>query len=245
MLGRTVLPLESFRAAPPHPQDPFILNVAKTVFSSLNINSPPQTLLWVSVVPKSIFDGSTIEGLARGNTRSASSDRCRFYKDAILLAEGMRGKLEPEEWESLIASSVLFYKKFRTRLLVRLVAFNWAPLGLLLAGFFGALFVAAISGAPASVAFLFVPFLFLGVILVEGAYNQSVKNSWLLADQQSAELVGRLGFLAVLKKLESLGLPDIKRRSARKRITRFLLVDSPSIEERVRNVEYRQVPGIK
>lgn len=67
--------------------------------------------------------------------------------------------------------------------------------------------------------------------------NRSVRNSWLVADRQSAELVGRLEFVTVLKKLDSLGMPDIQKRSARNRIIRLFLVDRPSVEERIRNAE--------
>ena len=232
-----MLPLESFRAASPHPQDAMILEVARAVFSSLNIHASPETLLWASVVPKSVFDGSAVEAIARGGTRSASSDECCIYRNAILLAKGMRGQLGPEEWRPLITSSLVFHKKLRTRLMVRLIALSWAPLVVLLVGFFFALFVAAISGAPAWIALVFVPFLFLGGFLVEGSYNWSVRNSWLVADRQSAELVGRLEFVTVLKKLDSLGMPDIQKRSARNRIIRLFLVDRPSIEERIRNAE--------
>ena len=163
-----MLPLDSFRAASPHPQDAMILDVARAVFSRLNIQPSPETLLWASAVPKSIFDGSAIEAIARGSTRSASSDQCCIYRNAILLANGMRGRLEPEEWRPLITSSLVFHKKLRTRLIVRLIALSWAPLVILLVGFFFALFVAAISGAPAWIALVFVPFLFLGGFLVEG-----------------------------------------------------------------------------
>ncbi len=215
-----------------------ILDVAKKTFSDLNIpESPPQMLLWVSVVPSSIFDGSSIDGLARGNTRLASSDQCRIHKNAILLAESMRGKLEPEEWKPLLASSIIFYRKLRRRLLVRLVALSWAPLVLLLVGFFFALFVAAILGAPSWVAFLFVPFLFLGGVLVEGIYGLSLKRSLLFADRQAANVTGRLQFMRVLKKLDSLSQPDIQKRNNRKKVTRLLFVDRPTLGERIRNLE--------
>src|SRR5207245_11805860 len=117
---------------------------------------------------KSSYDSSALEPIARGSTRSGSSDECCIYRNAILLANSMRGRLEPEKLRPLITSSLVFHKKLRTRLIARLIALSWAPLVILLVGFFFALFVATISGASVWIALVFVPFLFLGGFLVEG-----------------------------------------------------------------------------
>lgn len=158
--------------------------------------------------------------------------RALFTFGEMILPKTLMGKLGPEEWRPLIASSLIFHRKLRRKselgFVVRMVL-PIAPVMVMMLTVFPAL-----GEHPP-------PFLIVGFIggllsvylaLVALAWSSSwkhMKRMALKADSQAIEYVGREVFLEVLRKLESLGLEEKGFRAR--------LQPRPTIRERIQSLE--------
>ena len=193
----------------------------------------PNSLVWVALVPKDILDGSTRQ--AGSFTRIAPGDQARFVSQAIMLHSDLRGRLRPEEWRPIIASSLIF-RKMHWNLLLRKIALDWPSMFLTLVSLIGPFyFFFAIRSFWLSVISLGVPITIF--IVGQVAYNLAHKRLMLSADKQAAKLIGKQIFLDVLKKIDDLKLEDIEWIKGRGRVRRAFTIDRLGIDERMRNLD--------
>ncbi len=128
----------------------------------------------------------------------------------------MKGRLEPEEWTPLLASSIIFYKQLRAQN-NKGTLLRFSPMLIVLA-----IFLALLAMGP-SLPITPVEYIIFGVVAIPaiGIFSlfrvmQYSKSIGLLADRKAAELVGREQMLGVLQKLDALRQQDFldgKRRN--------------------------------
>jgi len=224
----TVYPASAYKAAPPHEDDSLLVEMVRQLSAKVGVSSmAPNSLVWVALVPKDILDGSTRQ--AGSFTRIAPGDQARFVSQAIMLPSDLRGRLRPEEWRPIIASSLLFRKTY-WKLLLRKLALDWPSMFLTLVSLIGPFyFFFAIRSVWLAAIATSVPI----TIFVVGqiGYNLAHKRLMLSADRQAAKLVGKQPFLDVLKKIDDFKLEDIEWIKGRGRISRALTIDQGSMRE--------------
>ena len=153
------------------------------------------------------------------------SDRCYFVRHAIVLPARMMGKLDLEEWQPLMASSILYRKlsgfSRRAQLVIALPFIG----GLLATG--AAMYLLR-AGWP----------IFPGTALLLGAavlwnllYNPIEKKWRLQADTEASVLTGKDLFLRVLEKIDNMRLDDVER------LKTSWHPRTPSITERIDNLQ--------
>lgn len=159
------------------------------------------------------------------------SDQCLFRRDKIILAERMEGILDPEEWAPLLASSLIYWVKFRRRRIHVSIVRLFLPEGL---AFAGIVLVAHLLRDPGLVLLALFPFVVVSLVGLI-SYITAERNLRLQADVDASLVVGRENFLGVLRKIYSLGLDDIKGGMTPGRYRRLSLI--PSIIDRINNLE--------
>jgi Zn-dependent protease with chaperone function len=158
------------------------------------------------------------------------SDQCLFDKDRVILAERMRGRLRPDEWKPLLASSLLYQKKIEPRMKR---AF--------LLKFFGPVLIPFVLVFPiaayVSSQFIRIGYLvFAGLILalVLSNYMRYMQKGRLLADREVSSKLGE-SLIGVLNKINNLGLVDIETvKGQQGKTSQF--GDRPSISQRIQNL---------
>ncbi len=180
--------------------DSKILNIARELCNSLGIEATSlETLSWQEAY------GSFPEKDRRGNYlgRPVTPHFPIFYKSKLIISPVLNGRLQPEEYRPLLASSLYFEKKLsRTRNLGMLLRF--APL---LAA--ASLLIPALFLKFPILQDSIVLFVFIGIFLVAGAAGvytaiRLSRTLVLVADVKSSETTGRQSLINVLEKLESL-----------------------------------------
>lgn len=163
--------------------------------------------------------------------RKINSDECRFGADRVFCPDRMRGKLGPEEWKPIMASSLVFKK-----ILVRNM-----PASYLLA--WPVLVVVSLFGAGISILLggygrlFFLSFIFLvDVPIVWNAIARAHKKRRLEADVVVAGVLGKNQFLNVLGKIDGFGLDDVVERTQKRGIGRHFS-GKPSLPERIANLQ--------
>ncbi len=201
MLGRRYVPMD--------PEDQGIVDIARELCQRLGITRiHPQTVSWRE---------------KRGLVRVAP-DLVFFTMDNIMLPKSLMGKLEPEEWKPLLASSLIYHWKSQSKvalgMMVRTIPIILlVPIGLLLLdrilsqfGLFRIILLA-----------VYLPLTVVGIL-----YFQILAYLRLDCDRRAAELAGPENLLRALKKIESL---DIEKPRRLAHLVR------PSIQQRINHLQ--------
>ena len=159
-----------------------------------------------------------------------NSDECRFGADRVFCANRMRGRLQPEEWKPIIASSLVFRK-----ILVRNMPASYlVALPILLVVTLIGAGISSLLGSYEDLFFLsFI--LLVDVPILWNAIARAHKKRRLEADVVSAGALGRDQFLNVLSKIEGFGLDDVINIAERRGIRRHFSA-KPSLPERIVNL---------
>ena len=221
--------------------DQDIVRIAKEVIEELGISSfRPVSVSWTDELPWTLADSeSTIPELTGIVKRNVPIGWCVFTWDRVLLPTGMKGKLDPEEWRPLLASSLIYESKLKTRrdLGVVLVSTPVIIDGL------GWLELFAVStpeaGIPALLFVLDFVGLFAAFFLMGFMAKWFSKRLRLRADTLATEHVGREALGRVLEKMEALGLAD---EYAGLRFNGFtfsseIMSGRPTLAERIMNLK--------
>jgi MFS family permease len=148
----------------------------------------------------------------------------------------MMGRLTVEEWQPLIASSLIYEKKL-TRTLRRRIVYAIGLMFLLLGG----PLIASALLRMVWIAVFYVVFVVPAFLLARHLYYPYVKEARLMADSEASEVVGRDSLLDVFKKIDMMGLWDIEKRKTGRGIWNSRSSGMPSITERIDNLERRSI----
>ncbi len=199
------------RQIPLHPEDQRIVEYARDLCGQLNLTKlDPRTVSWVN--------------------RMLTTQIIIFQGD-IKLPRQLMGQLTPEEWRPLLASSIIYYGRFRV----------WPMIG----GFFlpmsiGAFTLAAVllvilrmSASPFFKELLFatiVGWTFFSLFMTRRFFFGTMRRLRFVADAKAAEVVGRESFILVLSKIDGLNLNYRPRFVGRYNI-------SPTTRQRLENLK--------
>lgn len=200
------------------PEDEKILRVARELASQLDISATgPTKISWADRIGlmKIPFDQAFFPPL-----------------NEMILPKALMGKLEPEEWRPIIASSFILHRKIRRKselgFAVRM-GLPIIPIMIMMLLVFPALgerpplFLTA-----AFIVGLVSVYLALTALASSSSWKH-MKRMALKADSESAKYVSRERFLEVLRKLDSLGLEEKGFRAH--------LQPRPTVGDRIRNLE--------
>lgn len=216
-----------------------ILETARGLYQRLGVEGPPLDVVsWQDMYygrtgqPNRPFsDNFSRSG---GSGRLVSPDFPTIIKNKVLLKPMMKGRLEPEEWTPLLASSIIFYKQLRGQN-NRGSLLRFSPM-LIVLGIFLAL-LAMGPGLPITP----VEYVIFGVVAIPAIgiislvwVMQFSKSLGLLADRKAAEVVGREQLLGVLEKISSMRQQDFQD-GKRRNWTGY--GNTPSLAKRVENLK--------
>jgi len=159
-----------------------------------------------------------------------NSDDCRYGLDLAVFPDRMKGRLEPKEWRPLVASSLIYRKILVRRLGDRVVVMALAAFAFLTVG---AAVVLAIFGSSSELPFL-ISALPLAGLFVVNRFTHGSKKLRLPGDLEAANVVGSEELLSVLRKIDSLGIKDVKDTERRGLSRHFS--GKPSVAERIANL---------
>jgi Zn-dependent protease with chaperone function len=159
-----------------------------------------------------------------------------LFDRALVLRDMMKGKLDPEEWEPLICSSLIFYERFRWRryierliaLLPFLASFAFAIVSWIMYRFLGYPLPPLQVSAISLVALLISPF-FPGLYSIRHLDRRLV----LRADRRTAMVLGKERLLQVLEKVEAMRKADLSQ-GREDEWRDFMFV--PKATERIKNL---------
>ncbi len=169
---------------------------------------------------------------------SQPSDECSFVGDSIILPKRMRGVIDPDEWKPIIASRIIYRKRWMRSQPWRQTLAMLVSIPLVI---FGGALMAFLFG-PSRFA---IPWLVYVVVVVGPLFlnlvTQAQKSMRLHADAETAVLFGEKNLLSVLKKIELLKLDDVEK-TKNSRIMRHFS-KKPSITERIETISRVDVPS--
>jgi len=186
-----------------------ILRIAKEVIEQLNIsNFRPVQVSWADDVLWTQHDTENVMpeiGLVK---RDVPIGWCIFTWDSVILPTEMKGKLGPEEWRPLLASSLIYEAKLRIKRDLGFILVS-TPIIIDALGWWE-LFVVSTpaSGIPALLLILDIAWLFPAFFLSGFLAKWFPRNLRLRVDALAAELVGRYALERALQKMTALGLVD-------------------------------------
>jgi hypothetical protein len=201
----------------------------------------------IAGVPKAVHWGATWKGPSNSvrNVRTPS-DLPRIVGYYLVLGEALRNKLEPSEWQPLVASSLVYANKYRLRRYAARIIMAGIPTILFALGV-GYISTAALhSGWLRGLSYYsyyninrLQGFLIIGAFVffsaLAGPYLKRVR---LHADLVSSrELVSKGEFLRVLHKIDDLKLKDVQMQKKTSWRTHYSA--RPSITRRIANLESR------
>ena len=197
------------------PEDQRIVDIARELCQRLGITRiHPQTVSWRE---------------KRGLVRVAP-DLVFFAMDNIMLPKSLMGKLEPEEWKPLLASSLIYHWKSQSKvalgMMVRTIPIILlVPIGLLLldrilSNQFGLFRIILLA--------VYLPLTVVGILYSQILAYRNMKRVRLDCDRRAAELAGPENLLRALKKIESLDIEKPRRLA-------YLV--RPSIQQRINHLQ--------
>jgi hypothetical protein len=160
-----------------------------------------------------------------------SSDECSFVQDGVILPKRLRGVLEADEWRPIMASRLIYRKRWMRSQPWRQTLAMLVSIPLVI---FGGALMAFLFG-PSRFA---IPWLVYVVVVVGPIFlnlvTQAQKSMRLHADAETAVLLGKESFLSVLQKIDLLRLDDVEK-TKKSRIMRHFS-KKPSITERIETI---------
>jgi hypothetical protein len=201
--------------------DSQVLQIVNLLIEQLQIRDfKPSRVSW---------EGYVIGGLGTytgPRVRLAPPGLCLFTWDEVMLTGGLKGRLEPEEWRPLLASSLIYEAKLKPKKTLGIVATAVASIILDLA----VISLLALLDPKGAVYFVIPAFLGSVVWLLFGIpfVNPFLRSLRLKADMVATQLVGKEPLIQVLENINGMELEDkdIGGRLARR----------PSLEERIENL---------
>src|SRR5712664_1528406 len=167
-----------------------------------------------------------------------SSHECAFVGDSVMFPKRMRGVLGPDEWKPIIASRLIYRKRWMRSQPWRQTLAMLVTIPLVI---FGGALMAFLFG-PSRFA---IPWLVYVVVVVSPIFlnlvTQAQKSMRLHADAETAVLFGKESFLSVLQKIDLLRLDDVGK-TKNSRIMRHFS-KKPSITERIETITRIDVPS--
>jgi len=218
-----------------------ILRIAQELIEQLNISSfRPVSVSWAEDLPLTFVDSEKpVPGLAGFVKRDVPVGWCVFTWDRVILPTEMKGKLRPEEWRPLLASSLIYEARLSLRRNIGFI-FLSTPIIIDAVGWWELFAVSTpASGIPALLLIIDIAGLF-GTLLVSGVLvKRFTRRLRLRADMLAAEHVGRETLERVLEKMKTLGLVDIYAGSTWGRGYPFsseLMNGRPTLADRITNL---------
>ena len=183
-----------------------ILALTRDACQHLNISWVPDRVMWA----ESYFSGQYISTVARYPTsfRDVPSDHPVMFRDALYVAPSMMGRLQPEEWRPIVASSMIYHAKLATRkaigIIVRLAPFCCTSRSKsLCSGPQGARFL----GFHAIVCDRAFGCDIFGVLFLIAPYQRKL---WLKSDQIASEYVGYPIMIGVLDRVQGFRISELE-----------------------------------
>ena len=170
-----------------------ILRITKELIEQLNVSSfRPVSVSWAKDIPWTFVDSEKpMPEFAGSVKRDVPVGWCVFTWDTVILPTEMKGKLDPEEWRPLLASSLIYEAKLRIK---RDLVFIFLS--------------TPASGIPALLLILDIAGLFGALAIIGLLVKWFSRRLRLRADTLAAELVGRESLERVLEKMKGQGLVD-------------------------------------
>jgi hypothetical protein len=190
--------------------EPDTLRIATELIEQLKISRfRPVTVSWAEDVPWTFVESEKTNPESAGLVkRDVPIGWCVFTWDRVILPAGMKGKLDPEEWRPLLASSLIYEAILSLRRNLGFVILS-TPIMIDALGWWELLAVSApVSGIPALLLILDVAGLFGALALSGLLAKRFSRRLRLRADTLAAELVGRQALETVLEKMKAQGLVD-------------------------------------
>src|SRR3989441_3082940 len=191
------------------------------------------------LVPRKVFWKDMVQvPIAETSARiEMPSDLVATGGGNIVLPKRMQGVLTIEEWRPIIASSLIFMRWIRPKMVRTLELSVLGVLGYAIATFlllrrfgYGIYSFQGLALHPAVL-------LLLGAALfvITGRYfSPEARQELLRADKKAAELYGRDEFVRALQKIDSMGFADVEELEKKKKRSMY---DKPSVAERLENLE--------
>ena len=187
-----------------------ILTIAQELIEQLNISSfKPVSVSWAEDLPWTNVDSEKpVPELAGFVKRDVPVGWCVFTWGRVILPTEMKGKLGPEEWRPLLASSLIYEARLSLRRNIGFI-FLSTPIIIDAVGWWELFAVSTpASGIPALLLIIDIAGLF-GTLLLSGfLVKWFTRRLRLRADTLAAEHVGRETLERVLEKMKTLGLVD-------------------------------------
>jgi len=195
------------------------------------LNTPklvPKRIFWKDVVQVPIGESSAHFEMP--------SDLVSTGKGNIVLPKRMQGVLTIEEWKPLIASSLIFMRWIRPKMVrtleLSILGVLWyAVATFLILQHFG-YGIYSFQGLALHPAIL----LLLGVslfVLTGRYFSPEARHELFRADQKAADLYGRDAFVRALQKIDNMGFADVRKLEQKKKRSVY---DKPSVAERLQNL---------
>jgi len=193
------------------PEEQDILRITKELIEQLNIRSfRPALVSWAEYVPSTMIDDpeKMFPEQVGVPKREIPIGWCVFTWDRVFLPTEMKGKLDPEDWRPLLASSLIYEEKLGIKRDLGLILLS-TPIIIDALGWWELLAVSiSTSSIPIVLLIIDIAGLIGALILIGFLVKRFSRRLRLTADTLAAKHVGRETFERVLEKMKTVGLID-------------------------------------
>jgi hypothetical protein len=201
-------------------QDSSLLDAVRGLAAQLSVPDPGlDEVSWRNVVGTGRFP------------RVMPSDQCEFWPKKLILPARMQDAISVDEWRPIIASG-LVYRKLHSQFRRKRAPLLLGPLIALVIVAFVLIYITG-SSFWVGLWFLY----FIVIIPVLRGNTRLLYRCRLEADRTAAGIVGREAFLEVLRKIDSMKLPDIEKSKNPGFDNRRAVNPVPNITDRIANLE--------